>query len=125
MKIRTLINEKDYTSLTKDQQDLICNGCGPSGWKNNLVPETIYGVNIKLACQIHDVMYFNGLTKSDKMFADEFFEKNMNIIFDSLPWYKWHRYLNPLRRRRAHKYYLAVKWFGEKSFLEGKHGFQN
>ena len=34
-------------------------------------------------------------------------------------------WLRFLRRRRAKKYYLAVKYFGKKAFMENKDGINN
>ena len=115
---------KEYTKLTKDQRKLICNGCGTDGWKGDLVPETIYLLRVTEACQIHDFMYFMGLTKDDKEEADETFLQNINTIIDHCPWYLLPP-VNPLRRVRANTYYLAVKHFGKSAFLEGKYGFKN
>ncbi len=33
------------------------NGCGPSGWKGKLIPETNYGIRISDSCHVHDFEY--------------------------------------------------------------------
>jgi len=118
-----LITPREYEKLDKRELELICNGCGTEGWKGKLVPDTIYGVNITKACNIHDFMYFNGMTMKDKKEADDVFLKNLLTIVNHSP--KWSSWLNGLRRRRVNKYYLAVKHFGKKAYLAGKQGFKN
>ena len=119
---KSLIYPLGYKALTNAQKKIICNGCGPKGWKNKFVPNTILFVSVLLACQIHDYMYFVGLTRKDKVDADNVFLKNMNIIFDNVrfPF----SMLNKQRRRHAELYFFAVVYGGESSFLEGKHGFK-
>ena len=121
MKKYKLIAPLEYKKMTKGELALICNGCGTSGWKGALVPETIYLLRVTEACQIHDFMYFMGLTLEDKAEADEVFLQNMNIIINHCPWYLIPK-LNSFREVRANTYYLAVKHFGKKAFLEGKYG---
>ncbi len=42
---------KSYWNLTEEEKSKICNGCGAKdGIK---VPDTIYGLSIKIACDIH------------------------------------------------------------------------
>ena len=119
-----LIAPSEYFKLSIDQKELICNGCGTAGWKGNLVPDTMWFLRVTEACQIHDYMYFMGLTRKDKEDADETFLHNLNMIIRHCPWYLL-PVVNPLRRVRANTYFLAVKHFGESAFLEGKHGFKN
>ncbi len=100
----------------------VANGCGPAGakWKSWIIPDKILFVSVKIACRIHDFMYYTGVTMKDKKKADDTFLENMNALFDAQPW--WSRPLNKMRRKLAHKYYLAVMYFGKSAFLEGKSG---
>lgn len=42
---------KEYWSASQEELDEVCNGCGSKdGIK---VPDTIYGLSIKIACDIH------------------------------------------------------------------------
>ena len=109
-----------YNKLTLAQRKKICNGCGTSGWKGKLVPETMWGLNVSEACQIHDFMYHVGKTIGDKNTADKVFLFNLNRIIDTTS--GMNSWLNPLRRIRANTYYEAVKKFGKDAFLEGKKG---
>ncbi len=90
--------------------------CG-SGWSSKLVPNTIYGLDIKPACCIHDYMYSVGTNIGHKDSADRTFLNNMmRIIEDKKAWWFPHF----LARQRALKYYEAVHNFGGTSFWQGK-----
>lgn len=98
-----------------------CNGCG-TGWNAKLVPNTIYFLNIKNACCIHDYMYEVGKTQEDKEEADRVFLNNMlRIIEAKKTWY----YPHHLARTRALTYYATVVNFGSTAFWEGKNNEEN
>ena len=93
-----------------------CNGCG-AGWSAKLIPNSIYGVSIRPACCIHDDRYEYGLTIEDKDSADREFLNNMlRLIEVNDKWY----YPTVLARRRALKYYEAVKYFGGTAYWKNK-----
>jgi len=104
-----------YTTATLSQRSAICNGCGSSKAKFDFVPDTIYGLCITAACHIHDWMYHEGKTIEDKKEADRAFLNNLIRIIDNHG-----GLLKFLRRRRARKYYLAVKYFGGPAYWNGK-----
>lgn len=112
-----LISSQSYKDATPKQRNLVGNGCGQKGFFGRFVPNTIWFLNIKEACQRHDWDYLHGKTLEDKQKADITFFKNMNILIDNAGGYKW---LQRLRRERAAKYYFAVKYLGKKSFTKGK-----
>jgi len=90
-------------------------GCGPGGWGDRLVPDTVYGLSIKPACQIHDTYYRHWPDSSEQArnMIDRIFKNNMIRIVDyytSVGWLRW------LRRRRCIKYYKMVKNFGGPAF---------
>lgn len=106
-----------FLNATPNQLMEVCNGCGAAGsWFRP--PKRIYGTLIVYACHIHDWMYSFGKTLEDKEEADRVMNNNMNrlITRDS------HKCYKPtfLQRRRARKYYLAVKHFGAEAFWAGK-----
>lgn len=106
-----------FLNATLDELLDVCNGCGAAGsWFRP--PKRIYGTLIVYACHIHDWMYNFGTTIEDKDESDRVMENNMNrlITRDSRKWYK----PTFLQRRRARKYYLAVKHFGGEAFWAGK-----
>ena len=95
-----------YWSCTDAMRHEIVSGCGPGkGWKANLVPETLWGLSVHEACDIHDWMYHLGETIEDKKEADRVFLNNMIRIIDGKT--RWNL-LRKLRLRRARLYYQAV-----------------
>ena len=93
-----------------------CNGCGAEdSWFRP--PETMYGTSILAACIIHDWMYSVGTCLEDKEEADRVFLNNMFRLIDrDNEWYK----PTFAQRRRALKYYEAVKYKGGPAFWAGK-----
>lgn len=96
--------------------DVECNGCGAAnGLSRFFVPNTLYGLSVKEACDIHDYCYAVGTTGASKEAADEMFLVNMlTLIQEGSCWLRW------LRERRAFKYYYAVKLFGYSAFWNNK-----
>ena len=108
---------ESYWKISYEEHTSICNGCGAANSKIDMIPDTIYFVNISEACNIHDYMYYIGETINDKKNADMIFLENLLTITNtesSNGFMKW------LRRRRAIKYYLAVKYFGNSAYWTGK-----
>ena len=108
-----LFKPQGYKALTAAEKSKICNGCGSKGLGGWLVPDTIYGLNISEACNIHDWQYSQGATLQDKEYADRIFLNNLVRIIDS-----GSKCLRWLRRRRALKMHWAVKTFGEPAFWD-------
>lgn len=107
----------EYWQLSDAQRKDICNGCGTKGLCGILVPDTIYGLRITAACDIHDFMYSVGETLEDKEAADRVFLNNLLRIIDTQT--SWN-ILKRLRARRAMIYYRAVVEFGGPAFWAGK-----
>lgn len=93
------------------------NGCGPDGWKIDLVPDTIWLLSIREACNIHDYMYAVGTTYQDKQEADRVFKNNMLRLIDAAG---GPGFLKKMRRNRALIYYKVVYDYGGPSFWYGK-----
>lgn len=106
---------EEYRNLTPEAKSEIVNGCGPGGWKYDLIPDTMWGLDVTKACNIHDYMYHVGVTEKDKVFADEVFYANLKriIIAKSRFWP-----LKMLRLRRARTYYVFVRDFGDAAFWD-------
>jgi len=89
------------------------NGCGPSGWKGDLVPDSLGGIDISEACCIHDYDYEMGGVEEDRERANMHFLLNMlTIIHRDDTWLtnegvaiKW-----------ATNYYMAVVEYGKEYF---------
>lgn len=115
-----LIVPPEYYTLTKAQLADICNGCGAKGSRLP-VPNTIYGLSIKRACDGHDLCYH---LHKDKDRSDAAFLVNILLLiqdaFESAPaWAKWTGWafvLRELRRVRAMTYYVAVSDLGGQAY---------
>ena len=103
-----------YWNATEEQRKAVCNGCGAKGGIN--VPDTMYGLCVTLACNIHDWMFKEGKTLGDFFFANAIFIMNLAVLIVSQS--KW---LAPFRLARATEYFIAVQTLGEDSYwVEGK-----
>lgn len=108
---------ESYWKYDRANLEEVINGCGPSGWKSRLVPDSILGVSIKVACEIHDFMYFFGENEEDREEADRTFLNNMlRIVEAESAWFgsKW------ARRRLVLYYYSSVRDFGGRYFWDDK-----
>lgn len=103
-----------FREASDEFRDSVCNGMGPKGY-GWLIPDTMYGLDLSAAGDVHDWMYYHA-TYSRKI-CDAVFLENMEAIIDQKGGWsiiKW------LRNRRANKYYWAVRQFGSSSY--GGHG---
>ena len=103
-----------WTFLNQDMSKVV-NGCGPGGIGNFLVPDIIYGLDITLACKIHDWMYTIYNDEAGFKIANQIFLDNMIRINNKDTKYTW---LKWLRTRRILKYYKAVRDFGRLFFYD-------
>lgn len=122
MKTALLYAPKSYIDAPQEVRDAVVNGCGTSGWKGYLVPDTIWGLNIVEACRIHDWMYAEGETLVDKDEADRVFLNNMLRLVAAAGGFGL---LQALRRRRARIYFEAVSRFGGPAFWHEKNRLEN
>lgn len=89
-----------FWELSPDELKEVSNGAGPKGF-GWIVPDTMYGLDISLAADIHDYMYDK---KHPKDLSDGLFQTNLHaIIRKKGGWLEW------LRMRRAAKYVAAVR----------------
>ena len=111
----SLLFPVSYALASDMEKEAVCNGAGAkgSGW---LVPDTLWGLRITEAANIHDWMYHHGKTDDDKRDADTVFYENMIAIVN-----KGSRIFRPMRTLRAKLYYVAVDKFGNQAFWNGKH----
>jgi hypothetical protein len=97
----------------------VVNGCGSAQAKFDFIPDTLYCMPIRPACDIHDWMYWAGRSAEDKDEADRTFLNNLLRLVEARRGLVG-RLLKPFRRRRALKYYEAVVAFGGPAFWAGK-----
>jgi len=112
-----LFTPPEYLNATPNERRKVVNGCGTSGWKGLLVPETLWGLSVTESCDIHDWMYHHGETLEDKEKADRVFLNNMVRTINHQKSWRW---LKKLRLHRAKIYHMAVADFGGAAFWEGK-----
>lgn len=105
-----------YMELSDVERFMICNGCGAANSKFDFVPDTIYGLSVREACYRHDYAYYIGRSEEDRLAADRQFLNNLLTIIEL----NSNFIMRPLRRRRALKYYEAVREMGAKAFWAGK-----
>lgn len=99
-----------YWEASEEQRAKVCNGCGAKG--GTKVPNTMWGLNIKQACNIHDWMFENGATLADFYFSNAVFIMNLALIIVE----NGSKWLAPLRLARATKYFLAVQELGQDAY---------
>jgi len=107
-----------YWRLTPEEKEKICNGCGAKSALVDFVPDTIWGLDISEACNIHDYCWhvaeptWQAFHDANRLFLD-----NMLRLINRLTRWSWMRWL---RRKRALKYYQAVEEFGRHIFWSGR-----
>lgn len=89
------------------------NGCGPKGWFGKLIPNHLFGLSVKSACDYHDQQYIQGgndhqIKLTDQIFLKEMLEK-IKQKHDS-------KVISFLRIAGAYFYYLAVRFLGKYFF---------
>jgi hypothetical protein len=111
-----LVAPDSYFSAPPEVIEAVVNGCGAATSKFDFVPDTMWGLSIQPACNIHDWDYHEGETWQDKHRADERFLINLIRIIRvcSRGPLRIPRYL------RAIKYYIAVDILGADAFFSGK-----
>jgi len=106
-----------YWKLSEAARKELCNGCGTGGWKGRLVSDTVFGMCITEACDIHDYMYVASKPNfNDKDSADRTFLNNMVRILNAQKDTLINKILYDFRLSRIHKYYKAVSMFGGPAF---------
>lgn len=121
--VRLVVPPEWYT-LTDEQKADICNGCGAKGSRLP-VPDTIYGLSIKRACDAHDLCYHLGKDKdrSDAAFLVNVLLLIQDAFYVAPAWAKWTGLafiLRELRRVRAMTYYAAVSDLGWAAYRGAK-----
>lgn len=82
------------------------NSCGGTGINSLIIPDSLFGLDISDACNIHDYMYEQGINRKR---ADKLFLENMLLLINKDSNSK---ILKSLRKAKAYIYYLGVMLFG-------------
>ena len=104
-----LVARTSYWDLTRGEIRESYNGMGPGRLGGWLVPDTMYGLRVTEAGNIHDHMYAHAGDQQDKWVADIMLLVNTLTIIERK---SRSRILRWLRRRRALLYFDAVADFG-------------
>jgi len=94
-------------------------GCGAGKFWDRLIPDTVWFLSIKPACQIHDWyyrFYFDSLygnAKETRKTIDGIFYDNMVCIVNAKTNFE---FIKRLRMRRVKIYYTTVRLFGAIAF---------
>ncbi len=110
VKRKGLLAPHGFFSMSPEVKKLICNGAGPKGY-GWAVPDTLYGLSVTKAANVHDFMYYWGV--DDRKYCDKVFYKNMKAIIKEAG-----GKLRFLRKLRAYTYYKAVRLFGAAAYKE-------
>ena len=99
-----IINYDDYRTH--------CNGCGSKGGVK--FPDTMWGVDIEAACNIHDIGWARAKTYEDLVEANEVFDNNLKKIVDA----ESNSFTVWFRRMRVAKYVSAVELKGTDTYAK-------
>ena len=108
-----LIDPAGYYDIPKEERDTW--GCGPGGFGDVLVPDTVYGLSVNAACRRHDFRYRfrDPKTEKTRKLDDQEFLYNMQaIVLNSTK--NW--LMRRLRLTRCRTMYHAVRWFGKGAY---------
>ena len=89
------------------------NGCGPKGWLGKLIPDHLFGLSVKKACNYHDQQYIQGGDDHQRKIADQFF---LDEMLDKIRKSNDAKLISFLRKVSAYSYYFAVRFFGNVFF---------
>jgi len=108
-----LIDPTGYYDIPKEERDTW--GCGPGGFGDLLVPDTVYGLCVTEACRRHDFRYRKRRVKSEKtrLLDDKELLANMQIIVHN---HTKNWFLRRLRFTRCRTMYWFVRKFGKSAY---------
>lgn len=128
-----LLAPASFWTLSPEEKKRICNHIGPDvsylccpirilakGFFFFL--NWVWGVKVSDAGDIHDYMYFIGISESDRAKADRHFQQNLDILCLNarrrIPFLSW--WILWLRRLRCMSYFHFVSTMGKGAFMRGK-----
>lgn len=115
-----LLCKTGFTLLSDKERKEICNGIGAATGLTSHFPDTIWGLDCKAAGDIHDYDYHVGGKSEDRYMADVVFWRNLYWLIENRGAYL----LRCLRKRRADKYYIALRVGGDAHFNKGGNAAQ-
>jgi len=97
---------KEYFELSKDEKRKITNKCGPDGFINKIIPNSLLGLDISESCNIHDFMFHHSKTKEDFKRSDKTFLKNLKKEIKTSNFI-----MEPIRKTFSYFYYYVVRLY--------------
>jgi hypothetical protein len=85
------------------------NGCRPGGVIGKIIPDTLIGVSVHEACNLHDLNYSIGGDTNDRKIADETFISDMLKAVEKN---SKNSIGKNIRTIQAYLYYWSVRFFG-------------
>ena len=73
---------QEYLQASNDKKFKICNGCGPDNILHRIIPNSIFGVDVTEACNIHDWMTTNSRDLTERLHADSVFFANLKKLIN-------------------------------------------
>jgi hypothetical protein len=116
-KVKLYAEQECWDFMESHPDEFASFGCGP-GWLGDiLVPDTMYFLNISMACKIHDWYYrfYPENTEEARQLADSVFKNNLLRIVRAKT---SNRFLLWLRERRCRTYYSMVRFSGGPAFYD-------
>lgn len=89
------------------------NGCGPKGWFGKLIPDHLFGLSVKSACDYHDQQYIQGGSSQQRKLADQIFLKEM---LEKIKQKNDSKVISFSRKVGAYSYYWGVCFLGKYFF---------
>ena len=110
-----VLKPDDYAMASREEIEARTDGCGPSGWRIDMVPDHLGDVDITEPCLIHDWLYYIGGSEEDRKRADVMLYVNIAaaVLMAGGP-------MVPLRMAAAVMYYKAVRSCGSQFFGRGQ-----
>jgi hypothetical protein len=106
-----LIAPESYLLASPAERAAVVNGCGPAGWRFDLVPDSLAGLDVSEACKIHDWMYRLGGDEAARKEADVILYLNLARLVLMAG-----GSLTGIRMAGAAAFYLAVRKGGAAYF---------
>ena len=102
-----------FNDMSPEVKANVCNGAGAANGVR--APNSMWGLDVKLAFDVHDFDYWQGATDLDKWLADIKMLTNCLVIICNK-----RGFLMYARGLRAMTYFMAVAIFGKKAFYAEK-----
>ena len=103
-----------WYDLTTAQKQFVGNGCGPAGWKSNILGWLVNKLSLVFtdSCNQHDWHYMRGWNENDRLLADQAFYRHLRREISTRGWWR-----KPLLHSVAALFYVLVRREGGEHFI--------